>query len=159
MPKFTHLNEDGRARMVSVSGKEITLRTATARGKVTLNEETFQAVLDGRMKKGDVLGVAQIAGIMGAKRTSDLIPLCHSIALSGADLSFTLDAAARTIEIEATVTCSGVTGVEMEALCAVSIAALTIYDMCKAMQKDILIGDIRLIKKTGGKSGAYERGE
>lgn len=159
MPKFTHLNEDGRARMVNVSGKEITLRSATARGKVTLNKETFQAVLNGRMKKGDVLGVAQIAGIMGAKRTYDLIPLCHSVALSGADLSFTLDADARTIEIEATVTCNGVTGVEMEALCAVSVAALTIYDMCKAMQKDILIGDIRLIKKTGGKSGAYEREE
>jgi len=157
MNEFTHFNAEGRARMVNVSGKNSTERAATARGRVFLNAETFQAVRDGCVKKGDVLAVAQIGGIMGAKRTADIIPMCHPLALSGADVSFSLDEEAQTIDIQATVTCTGATGVEMEALTAVSLAALTIYDMCKAIQKDIRIGDIRLIRKTGGKSGDYEK--
>lgn len=156
MKELTHFNTEGRARMVNVGGKDSTERTATARGRVLLNAETFRAVREGGIKKGDVLAVAQIGGIMAAKKTSDLIPMCHPLAITGADISFSLDAAAHSVEIEATVSCTGVTGVEMEALTAVSAAALTVYDMCKAMQKDIRIADIRLVRKTGGKSGAYE---
>jgi len=159
MNNFTHFNSEGRARMVNTGGKKITERTATACGRIYLNAETFQAVRDGGIKKGDVLSVTQVAGIMGAKRTPDLIPMCHPLALSGVDISFSFDADAHSIGIEATVSCEGVTGVEMEALTAVSIAALTVYDMCKAMQKDIRIGDIRLTRKTGGKSGDYKADE
>jgi cyclic pyranopterin phosphate synthase len=159
MKDFTHFNTEGRARMVNVGGKKITERTATARGTVHLNDQTFEAVLAGTMKKGDVLAVAQVAGIMAAKRTSSLIPMCHPLPITGADISFFPNKDARTIEIEATVSCTGMTGVEMEALTAVSAAALTIYDMCKSMQKDILITDIRLKRKTGGKSGDYLREE
>ena len=159
MQEFTHFNGEGRARMVNVSEKNVTERTATARDRVFLNPEIYKAVLEGGIKKGDVLSVSQIGGIMGAKQTSHLIPMCHPLPISGADISFLPDYESHTIEIEATVSCSGVTGVEMEALTAVSIAALTVYDMCKAMQKDIVIGGIRLVKKTGGKSGDYERKE
>lgn len=159
MREFTHFNDEGRARMVDVGGKTVTERTATARGTVQLDPETFAAVIEGRMQKGDVLAVAQVAGIMGAKRTPGLIPMCHPINITGADIRFMPDPETHRIEIEATVSCAGVTGVEMEALTAVSVAALTIYDMCKAMQKDIVISNIRLIKKTGGKSGAFERKE
>lgn len=145
--------------MVDVSNKEQTLRTATAAGTVRLNADTFLLVTTGRMKKGDVLAVAQVAGIMAAKRNSELIPMCHPIAITGADISFELDVETRSIDITATVRCKGETGVEMEALTAVSVTALTIYDMCKAVQKDIVIENIRLLSKTGGKSGDYVRQE
>lgn len=155
MSKLTHFNDQGRAKMVDVSAKEQTLRTAVARGTVLLNEETFKLVEEGRMKKGDVLSVAQVAGIMAAKRNYELIPMCHPIALLGIDITFELDRESHTIDIESTVRCKGETGVEMEALTAVSVAALTVYDMCKATQRDIVISNIRLQSKSGGKSGDY----
>jgi cyclic pyranopterin phosphate synthase len=143
--------------MVDVSGKEQTLRTAVAGGTVVLSKETFELIEAGRMKKGDVLSVAQVAGIMAAKRNSELIPMCHPIIITGVDISFALNGERQTIDITATVRCKGETGVEMEALTAVSVTALTIYDMCKAVQKDIIINNIRLISKSGGKSGDYHR--
>ena len=143
--------------MVDVSEKSETSRTAVAAGCVRMNRETFELVKSGGMKKGDVLGAAQIAGIMAAKRTSDLIPMCHTLLLSGVDMAFKLNDADCAVEITATVRCQGVTGVEMEALTAVSVAALTVYDMCKAVQKDMEITDIRLLSKSGGKSGDYHR--
>lgn len=155
MAELTHFNEQGRARMVDVSAKEPTLRTAAARATVIMNTETFALVAAGRMKKGDVLSVAQVAGIMAAKKTSEIIPMCHPISLTGVDISFELDSEKHTIEIFSAVRCKGETGVEMEALTAASVAALTIYDMCKAVQRDIVINDIRLLKKSGGKSGDY----
>ena len=130
--EFTHFNHQGRARMVDVSEKADTLRTATARARVLLNADTYTLVKSGGIKKGDVLTTAQIAGIMGAKRTPDVIPMCHPIALTGADISFELDDENHTIDIFATTKCTGPTGVEMEAMTAASIAALTVYDMCKA---------------------------
>jgi cyclic pyranopterin phosphate synthase len=157
MGDLTHFNDEGRARMVDVSAKEITLRTATAAGTVILNADTFALVEAGKMKKGDVLAVAQVAGIMAAKKNAELIPMCHPIALTGVDIAFTLDREKNTIDIAATVRCKGETGVEMEALTAVSVTALTIYDMCKAVQKDIVIDNIRLLSKSGGKSGDYHR--
>lgn len=159
MKEFTHFNRSGRSRMVDVSEKEETVRTAVAAGRVYMNRETFSLVRTGGMKKGDVLGAAQIAGIMAAKRTAELIPMCHTLQLTGADLDFALDETNHVIEITATVKCTGNTGVEMEALTAVSVAALTIYDMCKAVQRDMVIGDIRLMRKTGGKSGTFTRTE
>ena len=129
---FTHFNEEGKARMVNVGDKPLTHRTAVAGARVLVNAETFTRIRSGGVKKGDVLTVAQIAGIMGAKRTPDLIPLCHPVGISGADLRLTLDEAACAVDIEAAVSCDGQTGVEMEALTAVSVAALTVYDMCKA---------------------------
>ena len=157
MNDFTRFNENGRAKMVDVSAKNETSRTAVAAGCVRMNRETFELVKSGGMKKGDVLGAAQIAGIMAAKRTPDLIPMCHTLLLSGVDMAFKLNDADCTVEITATVRCQGVTGVEMEALTAVSVAALTVYDMCKAVQKDMEITDIRLLSKSGGKSGDYHR--
>ncbi len=157
--ELTHFNDEGRARMVDVSEKAITLRTATAGAVVHLNADTFSLVRDGKMKKGDVLAVAQVAGIMAAKKNSELIPMCHPIGLTGVDISFTLDEKESTIAVFATARCKGETGVEMEALTAASVAALTIYDMCKAVQRDIEIDRIRLLKKTGGKSGEYIREE
>ena len=154
---FTHFNDEGRARMVDVGEKAVTTRTAVAAGRVLLNRATFDLVRSGGMKKGDVLTVAQVAGIMGAKRTPDVIPMCHPIALNGIDLSLKLDEALLSVEITATVRVDGRTGVEMEALTAVSIAALTVYDMCKAVQRDMVISDIRLLKKAGGVHGDYER--
>ena len=160
MNDFTHFNESGRAKMVDVSEKAETSRTAVAAGRVRMNRETFELVKSGGMKKGDVLGAAQIAGIMAAKRTPDLIPMCHTLLISGVDMAFELNDADCAVDITATVRCQGVTGVEMEALTAVSVAALTVYDMCKAVQKDMEISDIRLLEKTGGKSGTYrKRGE
>jgi len=155
--EFTHFNHDGRAKMVNVGEKPVTLRTAVARGTVRLNAQTFAMVRDGGTKKGDVLAVAQVGGIMAAKRTPELIPMCHPIMITGVDISFALKEDEGEIDITATVSCSGNTGVEMEALTAVSAAALTIYDMCKAVQRDIVICDIRLISKTGGKSGDFHR--
>ena len=153
---FTHFNDEGRACMVDVSEKQATLREAMAGGTVFVNDETFGLIMRGEMKKGDVLAVAQIAGIMAAKRTSELIPMCHPIAITGVDISFAPDDKRSAIDITATVRCKGETGVEMEALTAVSAAALTIYDMCKAVQKDIEITNIRLLRKSGGKSGDYQ---
>jgi len=155
--ELTHFNDEGRARMVDVSAKDVTLRTATAMGRVVLNPETFALVESGKMKKGDVLAVAQVAGIMAAKKTWELIPMCHPIALTGVDISFRLDREHSTIEIQATTRCKGETGVEMEALTAASAAALTIYDMCKAVQRDITIEQICLLQKSGGKSGTFIR--
>ena len=157
MSDFTHFNESGRARMVDVSEKAATVRTAVAVGRVRMNAETFALVKSGGMKKGDVLGTAQIAGVMAAKKTAELIPMCHTLLLTGVDLAFDLNESDCAVDITATVKCTGVTGVEMEALTAVSVAALTVYDMCKAVQKDMIITDVRLLKKTGGKSGTFER--
>lgn len=156
---FTHFNEQGRAKMVDVGEKESTCRTAVAAARVLVNKETFALIKSGGMKKGDVLTVAQIAGIMGAKNTSDIIPMCHPILLNGIDLELFPDESRSSVEIRAVVSCSGRTGVEMEALTAVSTAALTVYDMCKAVQKDILITDIRLLDKTGGIHGDFHRKE
>ena len=154
---FTHFNDEGRTRMVDVGEKAVTMRTAVAAGRVLLNRATFDLVRSGGMKKGDVLTVAQVAGSMGAKRMPDVIPMCHPIALNGIDLSLKLDESLLSVEITATVRVDGRTGVEMEALTAVSIAALTVYDMCKAVQRDMVISDIRLLKKAGGVHGDYER--
>ena len=159
MADFTHFNDEGRAKMVDVGEKPVTVRTAVAAARVLVNEETFRLIKTGGMKKGDVLTVAQVAGVMGAKRTPDLIPMCHPILIDGINLSLHLDEARRSVEIEATVSCAGRTGVEMEALTAVSTAALTVYDMCKAVQKDMVITDLRLIRKSGGVHGDYERSE
>ena len=153
--ELTHINEQGRARMVDVTGKAETTRTAVAEGRIRMSRETAELIRTGGMAKGDVLAVAQVAGIMAAKRTPDIIPMCHSLRLTGVDIAFTLEEEA--VRIRATVRCKGETGVEMEALTAVSAAALTIYDMCKAVQKDMEIGEIRLCRKTGGKSGDYEK--
>ena len=154
---FTHFNDEGRARMVNVGEKGGTRRTATAAARVLVSPETYALIESGGMKKGDVLTVAQIAGIMGAKKTSALIPMCHPILMDGVDLSLSLDAARCSVEIEATVSCTGRTGVEMEALTAAATAALTVYDMCKAVEKGMVITDLRLIRKTGGVHGDYER--
>lgn len=159
MAEFTHFNDSGRARMVDVSTKSDTLRTAVAVGRVLVNEETFHLIRTGGMKKGDVLTVAQVAGIMAAKRTSEIIPMCHPVPLSGVDIDFTLNEKDLAVEIQATTRCTGATGVEMEALTAVSAAALTIYDMCKAVQRDIVIDHIHLLAKSGGKSGDYRAKE
>ncbi len=156
---FTHFNEAGRAKMVNVGEKPESRRTAVAAARVSVNENTFSLIRSGGMKKGDVLTVAQIAGVMGAKRTSDLIPMCHPIIIDGIDLTLHLDEVRCSVEIEAVVSCDGRTGVEMEALTAVSAAALTVYDMCKAVQKDMVITDIRLLSKTGGVHGEFMRGE
>lgn len=157
MAGFTHFNEEGRARMVDVSAKDVTARVAVARGEVRMKPATLALIREGKMAKGDVLAVAQVAGIMGAKKTAEIIPMCHPLMLSAVDISFEINEPESKIEIEATVKNSGQTGVEMEALTAVSVAALTIYDMCKAVEKDMVISDICLVKKTGGKSGEYVR--
>ncbi|WP_242947935.1 MULTISPECIES: cyclic pyranopterin monophosphate synthase MoaC [Carboxydocella] len=143
--------------MVDVSAKEVTRREAVARGEVRMHPRTLALIKEGKMAKGDVLAVAQVAGIMGAKATASLIPMCHPLFISGARLDFQLDENNSRVLIEARVKTAGQTGVEMEALTAVSIAALTIYDMCKAVDKDMVIGEIRLVEKTGGKSGHYLR--
>lgn len=154
---LTHINDQGRAKMVDVSEKEETYRKAIARGYVYMKRETLEKIKEGTMKKGDVLSVAQVAGIMGAKTTSSIIPMCHPIMISGCDISFKLDFENNNVEIVATVKNSGKTGVEMEALTAVAIAGLTIYDMCKAIDKEMIISDVMLLKKSGGKSGIFER--
>jgi cyclic pyranopterin phosphate synthase len=156
---FTHFNGEGRARMVDVGEKEPTRRTAVAAGRVLVNRETFALIRSGGVKKGDVLTVAQIAGIMAAKHTPDWIPLCHPVPLSGVDLKLWLDESRLSVEIEATARCDGKTGVEMEALTAVTGAALTVYDMCKAVQRDMVIDGIRLMSKTGGTHGDFQREE
>ncbi|TCZ76394.1 cyclic pyranopterin monophosphate synthase MoaC [Paenibacillus albiflavus] len=153
---FTHMNEQGRARMVDVSDKEITKREATARTTVTMKSETLRKIKQGQMNKGDVLAIAQIAGVMAAKKTSDWIPLCHPLPLTGINIVFN-DNGHDELYIEATVRTTGKTGVEMEALTAVSAAALTVYDMCKAIEKEIIIGPTMLIHKSGGKSGDFHK--
>ena len=155
--EFTHFNEEGRAKMVDVTEKPETYRTAAAAGTVRMSASTLDAIRVGGVYKGDVLAVAQVAAIMAAKKTWELIPMCHPLPISGVDIRFALRDEA--VDILAQVTCRGETGVEMEALTAVSAAALTIYDMCKALQKDMEITDIRLLQKTGGKSGEYQREE
>ena len=157
MQDFTHFNEQGRAKMVDVGEKPVSVRTAVAAGRVLVNAETFALIRSGGMKKGDVLTVAQVAGVMGAKRTPELIPMCHPILIDGIDLDLCLDEEHCAVEIRATVSCAGRTGVEMEAITAVSTAALTVYDMCKAVQKDMVISDIRLLRKSGGVHGDFER--
>ena len=157
MEDFTHFNSEGRAKMVNVGEKPITERTAVAAGRVLVNKDTFDLIKTGGMKKGDVLTVAQIAGVMGAKRVPDIIPMCHPVITNGIDLHLSLDEERTSVEIEASVSCDGKTGVEMEALTAVSVACLTVYDMCKAVQKDMVISDIRLVSKTGGVHGDYNR--
>lgn len=159
MSDFTHFNDQGRAKMVDVGEKVVSQRVAVAAGRVLVNEKTYALIQSGGMKKGDVLTVAQIAGVMGAKRTPDLIPMCHPILMNGINLELRLNEENLAVEIQATVSCDGKTGVEMEALTAVSTAALTVYDMCKAVQKDMVITDIRLLRKTGGVHGDYLREE
>ena len=156
MTGFTHFDEQGKARMVDVSGKDATERVATARGRVRLRPETLALIEQGQVAKGDVLSVARLAGIMGAKRTPDLIPLCHPLALSAVSVDLTLDRAGSAIEISATCRLVGRTGVEMEALTAVAVAALTVYDMCKSVDRGMVLTDIRLVHKSGGKSGSWE---
>ena len=161
MSQLTHFNESGRARMVDVTDKLATERVAVAQGKVWVLPETLKMIQEGRIAKGDVLAVAHVAGVMGAKRTPDLIPMCHPLLLTGVDVNFTEDAKPNasgrcSITIEATVKTTGNTGVEMEAMTAVSVAALTIYDMCKAVDKGMEFGEIFLVSKSGGKSGTYQ---
>ena len=153
--ELTHINEQGRAKMVDVTQKAPTCRTARAAGRVRMHPDTLARIQQGGVQKGDVLAVAQVAGILAAKRTWELIPMCHPIALTGVDITFSYEQAALCIQAE--VRCKGETGVEMEALTAVSTAALTVYDMCKAIQKDMTISDICLLEKTGGKSGTFLR--
>ena len=153
--RLSHLDAEGRARMVDVSAKDVTVRQATARGRVTMRAETLALIVEGRMPKGDVFATARIAGIMAAKRTHDLIPLCHPLPLSGIEVILTPYADAAAVDVEATVRTTAQTGVEMEALTAVSVAALTVYDMCKAVERTMRIGDIRLVAKSGGKSGDF----
>ncbi len=153
--KLTHIDKDGRAHMVDVADKADTKRSATARGFITLSPATLAAIAEGRTQKGDVLSVAELAGIMGAKKTAELIPLCHPLPLSRVKLSLTAED--RGIAVTAEVGCTGKTGVEMEALTAVSVACLTVYDMVKAIEKEARISDIELLEKTGGKSGDFKR--
>jgi len=153
--KLSHINEQGHARMVNVTDKVQTVRTAIAKAEICMLPSTLDLIQSGGMPKGDVLAVAQVGGIMAAKKTGDLIPMCHPINLTGVDINFEIDTEKSKIIITSTVSCKGETGVEMEALTAVSTAALTIYDMCKAVQKDMHIEGIKLLKKTGGKSGDY----
>jgi cyclic pyranopterin monophosphate synthase len=156
MAGFTHFDKEGKARMVDVSDKAETERIATANGSVIMQPATLALIRDGGVKKGDVLSVARLAGIMGAKKTPDLIPLCHPLALTSVQVDLTLDEARNAVDITATCKLTGKTGVEMEALTAVSVAALTVYDMCKAVDKGMQIVDIRLTHKSGGKSGTYD---
>lgn len=155
--ELTHINEEGRARMVDVSEKFDTAREAVAIGTVSMKRETIERIKEGTISKGDVLSVAQVGGIMGAKNTPQIIPMCHPIMISGCDISFRIDVENNKIEITATTKTVGKTGIEMEALTAVSTAALTIYDMCKAIDREMVINNIMLVKKSGGKSGIFER--
>lgn len=156
MSDLTHFDAKGDAHMVDVSDKDVTARTATAKGAVVMAAETLTLITEGRAKKGDVLAVARLAGIMAAKKTPDIIPLCHPLALSKVSVELTPNAAENRVEIEATVKVTGKTGVEMEALTAVSAAALTVYDMVKAVDKAMRLTDIRLVHKDGGRSGVYQ---
>jgi cyclic pyranopterin monophosphate synthase len=154
---LTHFNESGRARMVDVGSKDDTERVAVASGYIEMKKETLDAIIDGKIKKGDVLAVAQVAGIMAAKKTAEIIPMCHNIFLTGCDIDFEIDKEQNRIYIQSTVKTRGKTGVEMEALTAASACGLTIYDMCKAIDREMIIGDIKLLEKKGGKSGHFIR--
>ena len=158
-PSFTHFDESGNAHMVDVGGKVETTRVAYAGGKITMSQSAYELVKSGSMTKGDVLGIARVAGVMAAKKVDDLIPLAHPLMISKANIDFVLNDDDCSIDIFATVGITGKTGVEMEALTAVSVAGLTIYDMCKAVDKSMIINDVRLLKKTGGKSGNFIRKE
>jgi cyclic pyranopterin phosphate synthase len=158
-PKLTHLDEKGQARMVDVTTKPVTSRAATAKAVVRMKPATLAAILEGGIAKGDVFAAARIAGIMAAKRTHELIPLCHPLAIGSISVDFAPREQQSLIEVEATVKVEGKTGVEMEALTAASIAALTIYDMCKAIDREMTIESVALVEKTGGKSGHFRRGE
>ncbi len=155
MPKLTHFDKAGRAKMVDVSNKKETLREAVVRGSVFMNPKTFKSIMSGKIAKGDVLAVAKVAGIMAAKRTSQIIPMCHPLNLSHIEISFLPDVKESRIDVEATVKIKAQTGVEMEGFVAVAAAGLTIYDMCKAIDRGMVFSNIHLVKKTGGKSGTY----
>ncbi|MFZ5996889.1 MAG: cyclic pyranopterin monophosphate synthase MoaC [Nitrospirota bacterium] len=157
--KLTHFDDEGKARMVDISEKAPTCREAVVTGSVTMKPETLKLIKKGQIAKGDVLAVARIAGIMAAKRTPDLIPLCHPLNISSVTIDFDIDENAHKVNIKTTVKITGQTGVEMEALTATSVAALTIYDMCKAVDKEMVISDIMLLEKRGGKSGIFKRGQ
>jgi cyclic pyranopterin phosphate synthase len=157
MSALTHIDDQGRVRMVDVSAKPPTLRTAIAEGSIQMRPETFNLIQDQKVKKGNVLEAARIAGVMAAKRTADLIPMCHPLNISHVQIDFTPQVQTHTIRITASVRIQHQTGVEMEALTAVSVAALTIYDMCKAYDREMTISNIRLMHKSGGKSGVYDR--
>lgn len=157
MPDFTHFDEKGQARMVDVSEKDITTREAVARGEVSMKPETLDLILEGKAKKGDVLGVARIAAVMGAKKTPEIIPLAHPLPIASVAVEFFPDAKQSLIEVEARVKVAAKTGVEMEALTAVACAGLTIYDMCKAVDRTMTISNIRLMEKSGGRSGHFQR--
>ena len=156
---FTHINQDGKANMVDVTAKEVTVRQAIAEAYVDMSPETLALIVNGQHHKGDVLATARIAGIMAAKKTSDLIPLCHPLALTKVEVNITAETDMNRVRIESLCKLSGKTGVEMEALTAASVAALTIYDMCKAIQKDMVISAVKLLEKTGGKSGHFKVAE
>ncbi|WP_160689781.1 cyclic pyranopterin monophosphate synthase MoaC [Clostridium sp. C2-6-12] len=155
--ELTHINEEGRAKMVDVSEKVDTVREAVAIGYVSMKRETLEKIKEGTISKGDVLAVAQVGGIMGAKNTPQIIPMCHPIMISGCNINFKIDFDNNRVQIIATTKTVGKTGIEMEALTAVSTAALTIYDMCKAIDREMIINNIMLVKKSGGKSGVFER--
>jgi cyclic pyranopterin monophosphate synthase len=159
MAELSHLDEQGRARMVDVSGKEVTSRTAIARGTVRMRPETLALILEDKIEKGDVFSVSRVAGIMAAKKTSDLIPMCHPLNITSVEIDLAPAKNPARVDIEATVRVSGKTGVEMEAMTAVAAAGLTIYDMCKAVDREMTVGEIRLVKKSGGKSGTFIRKE
>jgi len=155
--RFTHFDKDGKARMVDVSDKPVTMREAVARGLVSMKKSTLELIRNSKVSKGDVLGVARVAGIMAAKRTSALIPMCHPLNVTSVEIDFDVDLQNSRIQIESRAKVTGSTGVEMEALTAVSVAALTIYDMCKAVDREMIISDIMLLEKRGGKSGIFKR--
>ena len=157
MTKLTHIDKAGKAKMVDVTEKAVTVREAVAAGTIKMEPETLRLIRENGMKKGDVLGVAKVAGVMAAKKVGDLIPLCHPLSITSVDITFTPDEGRSSIDIEAVVKVASQTGVEMEALTAVSVAALTIYDMCKAVDREMEISGIMLMEKRGGKSGAYVR--
>jgi cyclic pyranopterin monophosphate synthase len=159
MTKLSHLDEQGRARMVDVSEKDVTSRIAIARGTIHMRPETLALILEDKIEKGDVFAVARVAGIMAAKKTSELIPMCHPLNITSVEIDLTPNEKRARVDIEAAVRVSGKTGVEMEAMTAVSAAALTIYDMCKAVDREMTVNDIRLVKKSGGKSGTFIRKE
>ncbi|MGE5218727.1 MAG: cyclic pyranopterin monophosphate synthase MoaC [Chloroflexota bacterium] len=159
MAKLSHLDEHGRARMVDVSDKDVTSRIAVARGTIHMRAETLALILEDKIEKGDVFSVARVAGIMAAKKTPELVPMCHPLSITSVEIDLTPGEKPPRVEIEALVRVSGKTGVEMEALTAVAVAGLTIYDMCKAVDREMTIGDIRLVKKSGGKSGTFIRKE
>ena len=159
MAQLSHLDEKGRARMVDVSEKEVTSRIAVARGTIHMRPETLELIRQGKVEKGDVFSVARVAGIMAAKKTSELIPMCHPLNITSVQITLIAESTPARVDIEASVRVSGKTGVEMEAMTAVAVAGLTIYDMCKAVDREMALGEIRLVEKSGGKSGTFIRKE